>query len=52
LRDSVKANQGVLDQLIKLFRDDADDWMWTDHYIKVQEDVYEFLVTISNKEDF
>jgi len=52
LRDSVKANQGVLDQLIKLFRDDADDWMWTDHYIKVQEDIDDFLATISNKEDF
>jgi 3-methyladenine DNA glycosylase AlkC len=43
LRDSVKADQRVLDRLIKLFISDADDWMWTTHYVKDKEDVYDFL---------
>ena len=45
LRDSVKVNQRVLDQLMKLFISDADNWMWTGHYIKTKQDVDDFLAT-------
>ena len=51
LRDSIKVNQSVLDLLIKLYISESNDWIWTGHYIKGQEDVYDFLVTQSSEED-